>query len=619
MRILQLHADMMEYQPIRKEIDQAEPSNQEKVRVTEVVVLFVTIEATDSSAVARKAMREILSSLAVLKSTRIMIYPYSHLSEKLAKASSALLILQELESLAREEGLEVFRSPFGWTKAFIIQVKGHPMAEQSKTFGPENGKGEEEGVSSAIKAEEKLRSEWFILQADGSLQPVSDYNFSKFQNLEKLTKYETQKVRTTHQAPPHVELMRRLTLADHEPGSDPGNLRFYPKGRLVKSLLEQYVTAKVQEYGGLEVETPIMYDIHHPSLESYLQRFPARQYIVRSEDKDLFLRFSACFGQFLLARNAQISYRQLPVRLYELTRYSFRREKRGELVGLRRLRAFTMPDCHALCSDMEQAKNEAISRFNLSMEVMKGIGLEKEDFELAIRFTRQFYDENRDFLAGLVKLMGKPALAEVWDERFFYFTMKWEFNFIDNLDKGSALSTDQIDVENGERFQITYTDEKGEKKHPIILHNSPSGAIERCIYALLERAYRVQQQGGVALLPTWLAPTQVRLIPVSPSFLERCLEISEELTKENLRVDIDDRPESVGKRIREGEREWIPYIIVLGEKELSGTELPIRDRRHGGVRNFTLHALISEVKSEIDNKPFSPTPGPKLVSKRPIF
>ncbi len=618
MRILQLHADMMEYQPIRKEIDQAEPSTQEKVKVTEVVVLFVTIETTDSSAVARKAMREILSSLAVLKSTRIMIYPYSHLSDKLAKASSALLILQELESLAREEGLEVFRSPFGWTKSFNIQVKGHPMAEQSKTFGPDNGK-EEEGVSSAIKAEEKLKSEWFILQADGSLQPVSGYNFSKFQNLEKLTKYETQKVRTAHQAPPHVELMRRLTLADHESGSDPGNLRFYPKGRLVKSLLEQYVTAKVQEYGGVEVETPIMYDIHHPSLESYLQRFPARQYMVRSEDKDLFLRFSACFGQFLLAKNAQISYRQLPVRLYELTRYSFRREKRGELVGLRRLRAFTMPDCHALCSDMEQAKSEAISRFNLSLEVMKGIGLEKEDFELAIRFTRQFYNENRDFLAGLVKIMGKSALAEVWDERFFYFTMKWEFNFIDNLDKGSALSTDQIDVENGERFQITYADEKGEKKHPIILHNSPSGAIERCIYALLERAYRVQQQGGVPLLPTWLAPTQVRLIPVTPSFLERCLQISEELTKENLRVDIDDRPESVGKRIREGEREWIPYIIVLGEKEISSTELPIRDRRHGGVRNFTLHALISEVKGEIDNKPFSPNPGPNLVSKRPIF
>src|SRR4030066_2464753 len=107
-------------------------------------------------------------------------------------------------------------------------------------------------------------------------------------------------------------------------------------------------------------------------------------------DKELFLRFAACFGQFLMVHDTQISYRHMPLKLYELTRYSFRREKSGEVVGLRRLRAFTMPDCHAFCTDLEQAKKEFKTRFDLSMKVLNEVGLTKEDFEVAIRFTKAF-------------------------------------------------------------------------------------------------------------------------------------------------------------------------------------------------------------------------------------
>ena len=144
--------------------------------------------------------------------------------------------------------------------------------------------------------------------------------------------------------------MKKLAIADYEAASDKGNMRFYPNGRLIKSLLEKYVTDEVVKYGGSEVETPIMYDSKHPSMASYFNRFPARQYNIDTEGKSMFLRFAACFGQFLMA-DLQISYKNLPYRLYELTRYSFRREQSGELVGLRRLRAFTI-DCHAF-SDID--------------------------------------------------------------------------------------------------------------------------------------------------------------------------------------------------------------------------------------------------------------------------
>ncbi|NIU39703.1 threonine--tRNA ligase, partial [Candidatus Bathyarchaeota archaeon] len=310
-----------------------------------------------------------------------------------------------------------------------------------------------------------------------------------------------------------------------------GNFRWPPKGRLVKALLERYVTQKTVEYGAMEVETPVMYDFEHPSLASYLDRFPARQYTVKSEDKDLFLRFSACFGQFLMVHDAQVSYRQLPLRIYELTRYSFRREKSGELVGLRRLRAFTMPDCHALCADLEQAKDEIPRRFDLCTEIMEDLGFGTKDYELAIRFTKDFYEKIKDLVISLVKRMNKPVLVEMWNEQFFYFTLKWEFNFLDNFDKASALSTDQLDIENAERYDITYIDEKGERKHPLILHCSPSGAIERCVYAILEKAYKEQRRGDVPMLPLWLAPVQVRVIPVSDGFLTEAIKIADSLAK----------------------------------------------------------------------------------------
>ncbi|HEY4674563.1 MAG TPA: threonine--tRNA ligase, partial [Candidatus Bathyarchaeia archaeon] len=497
---------------------------------------------------------------------------------------------------------------------------GHPLAEQSRVILPAKGEEKkEEKVSEALKAEEKLESFWHILQPDGKLVAVKDFNFKGNENLEKFAKYEISKVRASQQMPPHVLLMKRLEIADYEVGSDPGNIRWYPKGRLVKSLLEQFVTAKIVEYGAMEVETPVMYDFHHPSLADYMNRFPARQYLLKSEDKELFLRFAACFGQFLMIHDAQFSYKQMPLKVYELTRYSFRREKSGEVVGLRRLRAFTMPDCHAFCVDLEQAKKEFVTRFKLCIDVLEGIGLPKNDYESAIRFTKDFYEENKQFVTSLAKIFGKPVLAEMWNEPFFYFRLKWDFNMVDNQNKAAALSTDQIDVENAKRYDITYVDEKGEKQYPLILHCSPSGAIERCIYALLEKAYKEQQSGKPPMLPLWLSPTQIRIIPMSDKFLEHSEKLAGEMEAHCIRVDVDDRALTLQKRIREAEMEWVPYIIVVGQKEVESNVLAVRDRMAGKLRKLKLEELVSEVEKAVKDKPFKPLALPKHLSKRPQF
>ena len=623
MRILQLHANFIEFKPVKKEIKMAEETKEEKKRIEQVVVLFTAIEKEDKTSLVKIAIKELAGFLQNLKINKILIYPFAHLSSNLAKPNEALKLLKELEKQAKENKIETFRAPFGWTKQFTISIKGHPLAEQSRSYS--SGPGEKLSkkkinISKALKAEKKLKSFWHILDPTGTLTPVEEFKFKGHKNLDLFSKYEITKARTSCEMPPHVTLMKRLEIADYEEGSDPGNIRWYPKGRLIKSLLEQFVTNKMNKYGAMEVETPIMYDFNHPSLSDYLNRFPARQYILNSEDKELFLRFAACFGQFLMMHDTQFSYKQMPLKVYELTRYSFRREKSGEVCGLRRLRAFTMPDCHAFCTDLDQAKKEFETRFKLSIEVLREIGLTKEDYEIALRFTKEFYEENKKFITKIAKLFGKPLLAELWKERFFYFILKWDANFIDNQKKAAALSTDQIDVENAKRYDINYVDENGEKKHPLILHCSPSGAIERVVYALLEKAYKGQQKGKSPMLPLWLSPTQIRLIPISDAYLVKVVELSKEIASQNIRVDIDDRASTLQKKVRGAEKEWIPYIIVVGQKEVDSGILSVRDRNSNGkVEKLKLEKLINNIKAQIQNKPFKPLPLPINLTKRPQF
>ncbi|MFZ0512806.1 MAG: threonine--tRNA ligase, partial [Candidatus Nitrosopolaris sp.] len=548
-----------------------------------------------------------------------------------------LKVIMSIEKFAKERWVDVYRAPFGWTKAFEIKVKGHPLAENYKivtkhvaTIAPVDASSgdrvshvnysQEPKVSSALGEEEKLASIWYILEPDGKMSPIKDYKFKAGdQNLHTLANYEMAKKRPTDEHPAHVKLMKRMAIADYEPASDAGNLRYYPKGKLMKSLIEQYVTQRVMEYGGIEVETPIMYDSKHPSLESYFNRFPARQYTIASDNnKQLFLRFAACFGQFLMAKDFQLSYKHLPLRLYELTRYSFRREKSGELSGLRRLRAFSMPDCHALCGDMEQAKEELLRRFELSTIVINALGLSTtNDLEMAIRFTEDFYNGNQTFINKIISRFGRPVLVEIWKDRPFYFILKWEFNYIDSTGKASALSTDQIDVENGNRYGIEFVDENGKKKNPIILHNSPSGAVERVMFALLENCAKVARDGGKPSLPLWLAHTQVRIIPVSTQHLDACRKIYTDLSGRNVRTDIDDRNESVANKIRQSETEWINYTIVIGEKEMHTGRFVVRDRNQGQQREIMLEQLVDEIKSFTNGKPYLPLNLPPYLSNRP--
>jgi threonyl-tRNA synthetase len=320
-----------------------------------------------------------------------------------------------------------------------------------------------------------------------------------------------------------------------------------------------------------------------------------------------------------MAAASTISHRDLPLRIYELTRYSFRLEQAGELSGLRRLRSFTMPDMHTLCRDEEQAKREFREQFKLSMLCLRDLGFGLEDYETGIRVTRDFLDKNRDFVVSLARLVRRPVLLEIWSHRYAYFDPKFEFNFVDNLGKASALSTVQMDHENAERYGITYIDENNERRHPLILHCSLSGSLERVIYALLEKAVKDQKKRKPPSLPLWLSPTQVRLIPLADRHNRFCERIADKLQKARVRVDIDDRSETVQKKVRDAEREWIYAIVVVGDRELKRKKLPVRLRGRKALKPMTVKELAAGISERTAGLPFKPSPLPRRLSMRPIF
>jgi threonyl-tRNA synthetase len=630
MRILFLHVDYLEYEVKEKAVKGLAdlPPEARHGRADEALVCFISAEKRDEAnpiGAAKAAAANIEDIAGQVRTRRVVLYPYAHLSSSLAAPDPAQAILDALEKELRARGFEVTASPFGYYKSFKVAVKGHPLSELSREIVAEAALEAKEDVSEAVQAEAKLRSDWFVLDPKGEAHPLSiragdvvGFDFKGYGNLRRFAIYEMAKSREVKEEPPHVRLMRELELVDYEPGSDPGNLRYYPKGRLIKGLIEEFVGQRIREYGAMEVECPVMYDFEHPALKSYLNRFPARQYVVQTPNKKAFLRFSACFGQFLIMKDMVISYKQLPLPLYELTRYSFRAEQRGELAGLRRLRAFTMPDCHALCADVEQAKAHMMVRFEVAWKLLEDCGFTMpDDFEVGMRVTESFWRDHRAFVIAYAKRWGKPILMERWSEQFFYFTLKYEFNFVDANDKAAALTTDQIDTENAKRFGITFADEKGAKRSPLILHLSPSGAIERVIYGLLEKAAADAKAGRPPMLPVWLSPTQVRIVPVSGDQLEYARSVLSRL--DGVRADLDDTPDTLAKKIRTAEKDWVPYIAVVGKREVENGKLNVRVRGTKNQGEMTVEALRSRIASETKDRPFRSLAEPKLLSARPIF
>lgn len=607
MRILLIHSDYLNYNvknktPVAEEIEDAKKQG----AFDESLVVFTAVEKDDENnpqGIVKNLVKEVIKTNDQVKAENIVLYPYAHLSSSLSSPKVAVQVLKDAEEALNAEGLNVKRVPFGWYKAFEISCKGHPLSELSRTITAEEE--DEEEV-------EKKPSSWSILDGDKIID-IDDFKFENDQ-LEKLVSYELGTGASDAGEPPHVKLMREKELCDYESASDVGNLKWFPKGRLVRDLLADYVYNLVVDQGAMPIETPIFYDLDNEAINVHAAKFGERQYRTDTK-KNLMLRFACCFGAFRVMADPFITWKNLPAKLYELSTYSFRFEKKGEVVGLKRLRAFTMPDFHSFCADMNSTLEEFSKQTDMCIQT--GVDLDV-NYEIIFRATKEFYDENKEWMYSIGKKIGKPVLLEILPERKHYWSCKIDFAAIDYLGRPIENPTVQIDVESGKRFDITYLGEDGKEHYPTILHCSPTGSIERVICSLLEKT-AIELDEKAPMLPTWLSPIEVRIITVGEDHKDFANELYDKINAENIRVDVDDRDESVGKKIRNAATEWIPYIFVVGDNEKESGVFSVTVRETGEKVDMTVDELIKEVLDKTKGMPYRGLPLPKDISTRINF
>lgn len=607
MRILLIHSDYLNYNvknktPVAEEIEDAKKQG----AFDESLVVFTVVEKDDENnpqGIVKNLVKEVIKTNDQVKAENIVLYPYAHLSSSLSSPKVAVQVLKDAEETLIGEGLNVKRVPFGWYKAFEISCKGHPLSELSRTITAEEE--DEEEV-------EKKPSSWSILDGN-KLIDIDDFKFENDQ-LEKLVSYELGTGASDAGEPPHVKLMREKELCDYESASDVGNLKWFPKGRLVRDLLADYVYNLVVDQGAMPIETPIFYDLDNEAINVHAAKFGERQYRTDTK-KNLMLRFACCFGAFRVMADPFITWKNLPAKLYELSTYSFRFEKKGEVVGLKRLRAFTMPDFHSFCADMDSTLEEFSKQTDMCIQT--GLDLDV-NYEIIFRATKDFYDENKEWMYSIGKKIGKPVLLEILPERKHYWSCKIDFAAIDYLGRPIENPTVQIDVESGKRFDITYLGEDGKEHYPTILHCSPTGSIERVICSLLEKT-AIEIDEKAPMLPTWLSPIEVRIITVGEDHKDFANELYDKINAENIRVDVDDRDESVGKKIRNAATEWIPYIFVVGDNEKESGVFSVTVRETGEKVDMTVDELIKEILDKTKGMPYRGLPLPKDISTRINF
>jgi threonyl-tRNA synthetase len=408
---------------------------------------------------------------------------------------------------------------------------------------------------------------------------------------------------------PSIKMMQQHELVGYEPASDSGHFRLYPKGHLLFELLKDWADhIAVERLHAMQIDSPVIYDWADDEIREQASSFHERHYVVKQpdSDKEFILRFAGDFGLFKIMQQANFSHRMLPVRVYEFSK-SFRYERSGELSGLKRLRAFHMPDIHCFCKDLAQGWDEYQHLYRHYADLADASGV---SYAIGFRIVDSFYKEHKNRIVQLLQHSQRPAFIELLSDMKHYWAVKHEFQVIDSVGGNLQLSTVQLDVKDAAVYGIDYVDQDGIKRGCIICHSS-IGSIERWMYAVLEEAHKRDRP----MLPLWLAPAQVRVLPVSPDCFDAC----KNLVLDGVRWELDDSDDSLAKKIAKAGKDWVPYVVVVGPNELASGKLAVSRRIDGSKQQLSADELVREVRDRCAGMPYRPLPLPRLLSLRPKF
>ncbi len=412
--------------------------------------------------------------------------------------------------------------------------------------------------------------------------------FSKKEELEAyLTMIEEAKKRD------HRKLGRELGLfMMHEAG--PGFPFFLPKGMVLKNTLLEYWREIHKKAGYVEVSTPVILNRSLWETSGHWDHYKNNMYTTVIDEQDYAVKPMNCPGGMLTYASEPRSYRDLPLRMGELG-LVHRHEKSGQLHGLMRVRCFTQDDAHIFMTP-EQIKDEIMGVAKLIDSVYTLFGFQYH-VELSTRPEDSMgSDEDWEMATeGLRSALGELGLDYVVNEGDgAFYGPKIDFHLVDAIGRTWQCGTIQLDFQMPQRFELEYIGADGEKHRPIMIHRVAFGSIERFIGILIEHF--------AGAFPTWLAPVQVKVLPISDKFMDYARQVTEQLDQEGIRVELDVRSEKIGYKIREAQMQKVPYMLVVGQKEAEDGVAAVRSRFLGDEGQKPLEEFITSIKAEIESK-----------------
>ncbi|MDG7010922.1 MAG: threonine--tRNA ligase [Nitrososphaerota archaeon] len=559
MKILQLHADFIEYTPVKKEIRAAEDISPKTVKEQDIVVLFTAFERGDDAGLTATAVGESKDFLAKLGTRRVMIYPFAHLSQDLAPPAEALALLLAMEKEAKAAGLEVYRAPFGWTKALQIKVKGHPLAEMSRSYS-----------KSAPQAQRpKPRRELTESEAMARIKR------SDFVNLPETD---------------HRVIGEKLDLFSFQEVS-PGMVYLHEKGLVLRNLLVDYLRGELARMGYKEVTTPSLANTALWQVSGHSAHYKENMFLTALGDEEMGMKPMNCPSHFLIYKTRKWSFRELPVR-YATFDSLFRNELSGVASGLFRVKALTQDDAHVIA--MEEQAGEELSKLLDLMERVYGVFGLQYKVKISTRpddsmGSDEEWERATDTLVSAVKSRGWAY--EIKEKEGNFYSPKIDVDIKDSLGREWQCGTFQLDLQMPKRFGLAYTGSDGKEHTPVVLHRTILGSLERFMGIMLEH-YR-------GALPVWLSPVQAMVIPLSDEHLAYAKVVLDALRAGGVRAEGDFASGTMGGKIRGAQLQKIPYMLVVGKKEEDSGTVALRTRSGEQTFGVKVDDFVARVEGEV--------------------
>lgn len=391
----------------------------------------------------------------------------------------------------------------------------------------------------------------------------------------------------------HRKLGKQLDLFSfHEEG--PGFPFFHPKGMILRNKLMDYERELFKEFGYVEIMTPVILSKKLWLQSGHWDHYKENMYFTQIDDEDYAIKPMNCPGGILFFKTQQRSYRDLPMRVGEFG-LVHRHELKGALHGLFRVRCFTQDDAHIFMTQ-EQMKDEVIKCMAMYQKMYGVFGLEYH-VELSTRpensmGSDELWEISTNALREAIETAGVPYQINEGDGAFY--GPKLDFHVQDSLGRTWQCGTIQMDMQLPERFDVNYIGEDGEKHRAVMLHRAGYGSLERFLGILIEHY--------AGAFPTWIAPVQAKIIPVTDKNLEYAKSVAAAMSESDIRVEVEEANETLGYKIRKAQMEKVPYMIIVGDQEMKGHTISVRSRKNGDLGSQSLPMFVANLIREIKER-----------------